>query len=188
MRFRLPGLFKVESCLSPAEPRQHLTDMASIYLAGPEVFFPDPDGEAAGLKEICAELGLEGRFPTDCNAERSEDPVETAGNIYKGNVELIDACDGVIANMVPFRGVSMDVGTAFEIGYAIAQGKPVFGWSKDKDRNYSDRVKTMEIDDGMSVEEFTITDNLMVVIPLCGEVVHSSFREAAAAAAAHFAK
>jgi nucleoside 2-deoxyribosyltransferase len=32
-------------------------------------------------------------------------------------------------NCSPFRGVSLDAGTAYEIGYACALGKPVFGYS-----------------------------------------------------------
>lgn len=159
---------------------------ARIYLAGPEVFFPSPDQEASNLKEICAKHGLQGMFPTDANHERTDDKTRQAGIIFKGNVKLIDNCDGVIANMMPFRGVSMDVGTAFEVGYAIAQGKPVFGWSTTHDKQYRERVVSMGIDDGMSIEDFDITDNLMVVIPLSDATVHPSFEDAAAAAGSHF--
>ena len=35
----------------------------------------------------------------------------------------------VIANMEPFRGPSMDVGTAFEMGYATRADIPIFGYS-----------------------------------------------------------
>ena len=160
---------------------------SSIYLAGPEVFFPDAKKAANELKAICDKHGLLGIFPTDANHDKVNDKGRQAGIIYHGNVRLLDKCDGVIANMMPFRGVSMDVGTAFEIGYAIAQGKPVFGWSSAHDKPYEERVVTMGIDDGMSVESFGITDNLMIVVPLCDATVHSSFESAAAAAGTHFA-
>lgn len=47
------------------------------------------------------------------------------------NCRLIDESDAVLANMTPFRGPSTDVGTAWEIGYAFAHGKPVIGYSED---------------------------------------------------------
>ena len=150
------------------------------------MFFPSPREEAEILKQACAKHDLRGVFPTDANHEKPDDKNSLAGIIYSGNVRLLDECDGVIANMMPFRGVSMDVGTAFEIGYAIAQGKPVFAWSSAHDKNYQERVASMGIDDGMSIEDFEITDNLMVVIPLSDGTVHPSFESAAAAAGTHF--
>lgn len=153
-----------------------------IYLAGPEVFFANPASEASKLKEICTENSLEGWFPTDADYPPEDQSPLMAERLYLGNVGLLDKCDAVIANMSPFRGVSMDVGTAFEIGYAIAQGKPVFGWSNEHDVSYHNRAKQQRIDDGMTVENYAITDNLMVVIPLKDRQVHPSFTAAAQAA------
>ena len=159
---------------------------ARIYLAGPEVFFPEPHEVARGKKEVCASHGLVGLFPTD--AERpGGDSVPVSQAIYEGNVALIDGCDGVIANMMPFRGVSMDVGTAFEIGYAVALGKPVFGWSPTHDKEYRERFEAAGGGDGMEIEDFGNTDNLMVVVPLAGGRVHPTFESAAEAAGRHFA-
>lgn len=153
-----------------------------IYLAGPEVFYSDPHGEADKLKKICDTHGLEGCFPLDANYPPEDGSITQAERIYIGDVRLIDVCDAVIANMMPFRGVSMDVGTAFEIGYAIAQGKPVFGWSIAHNDNYANRVSESKLDDGMQVEGYDLVDNLMVVIPLHEKKVHASFEEAAKAA------
>ena len=51
------------------------------------------------------------------------------------------SCDLLIANCTPFRGVSMDVGTAFEIGFMRALGRPVFGYSNTP-ADYAARVHT----------------------------------------------
>lgn len=153
-----------------------------IYLAGPEVFFPEPLKVAAGLKEICTAHGLIGCFPMDAQFP-AEGDMSQAEAIYRADVGLVDECDAVIANMTPFRGVSMDVGTAYELGYAVAQGKPVFGWSKVFDQSYTSRVQAANIADGMMVEEYELYDNLMVVIPLHEQKVHASFADAAKAAA-----
>ena len=138
-----------------------------VYLAGPEVFFPDVEAVAARLKALCAAQGLVGLFPTD--AERPADAgVSTARAIYQGNVALIDRSDAVIADISPFRGAGMDPGTAWEIGYAIARGLPVFTYSHDR-RPYAERVGPAgqgprgPIDaDGLLVEDFGLVENLMI--------------------------
>ena len=57
----------------------------------------------------------------------------------------------------------MDVGTAFEMGYMAAQGKPVFGYSNDG-RLYVERVVgEAGLDaNGLSIEAFEMVDNLML--------------------------
>jgi nucleoside 2-deoxyribosyltransferase len=139
----------------------------SVYLAGPEVVFPDVAELAERLKALCAAHGLTGLFPTD--AERpTEAGVTLARAIYLGNVALIDRSDAVVADISPFRGAGMDPGTAWEIGYAIARGLPVFAYSHDR-RPYADRVGPTghgprgPVDaDGLLVEDFGLVENLMI--------------------------
>jgi nucleoside 2-deoxyribosyltransferase len=139
----------------------------SVYLAGPEVFFPDVAEVAERLKALCAAHGLMGLFPTD--AERpTEAGVTLARAIYLGNVALIDRSDAVVADISPFRGAGMDPGTAWEIGYAIARNLPVFAYSHDR-RAYAERVGPAghgprgPVDaDGLLVEDFGLVENLMI--------------------------
>ena len=137
----------------------------NVYLAGPDVFLPDPLKAAASKKAICEKYRLTGQFPFDTTLELSQlSPFEAGLAIYKSNIALMDKCDLIIANMTPFRGVSMDVGTAFEIGYMAAQGKPVYGYSNDG-RLYCDRVPAPEpgLDEmGQAIESFEMHDNLMM--------------------------
>jgi len=73
---------------------------------------------------------IEGCFPLDKELALSGRPgLSAARAIYQANVDLLDRADIVIANLTPFRGPSMDVGTAFEIGFADARGKKVFGYA-----------------------------------------------------------
>ncbi|MBI4782890.1 MAG: nucleoside 2-deoxyribosyltransferase [Oscillatoriophycideae cyanobacterium NC_groundwater_1537_Pr4_S-0.65um_50_18] len=136
-----------------------------IYLAGPDVFLPAPLQAAAAKQAICSAYGFEGLFPFDNELDFSGlSSFEAAMAIYKSNIALMDRCDLVVANMTPFRGASMDVGTAFEMGYMAAQGKPVFGYSNDG-RIYADRVTASApgIDEqGQSIEPFETHDNLML--------------------------
>src|SRR5262245_345615 len=101
-----------------------------IYLAGPEVFLPDAVVMGARKEALCAALGLEGVFPLDAQlglaglAKR-----EQARRISEANEALMRSCTGLIANLTPFRGVSMDSGTAFEVGFMRALGRPVLGYT-----------------------------------------------------------
>ena len=139
----------------------------AVYLAGPEVFFPDVEAVAARLKALCTVHGLIGLFPTD--AERpADDGTSLARAIYQGNLALVDRSHAVIADISPFRGAGMDPGTAWEIGYAIARGLPVFAYSNDL-RPYAERVGPTgqgprgPIDaDGLLVEDFGLVENLMI--------------------------
>jgi nucleoside 2-deoxyribosyltransferase len=121
---------------------------------------------AAKAKQvICARYGFDGMFPLDAALDlASLSPFEGGMAIYRSNIALMNRCDLIIANMTPFRGCSMDVGTAFEMGYFAGQGKPIFGYSNDG-RFYADRVPaaTPGIDEnGQSIESFEMHDNLML--------------------------
>ncbi|MCP4613578.1 MAG: nucleoside 2-deoxyribosyltransferase, partial [Planctomycetes bacterium] len=100
------------------------------YLAGPDVFFPNAAKIGEAKKQICAQFGFEGVFPLETDFSRIpelDSPEEQGHKSFDLIVELMDSCDLVIANLIPFRGPSMDVGTAIEMGYMHGCGKPVFG-------------------------------------------------------------
>ena len=142
-----------------------MKNIMKIYLAGPDVFLPDSLKIAEAKKKICAKYGFMGIFPLDNVLDLSNlSPFEAGVRIYQNNTKLMDNCDLIVANMTPFRSPSMDVGTAFELGYMAAQGKPIFAYTND-DRLYSDRVTktTPDLDEnGMSIELFQMHDNLML--------------------------
>lgn len=101
-----------------------------IYLAGPDVFFRDSDARFARLQAACEALDMVGVPPSDGNmaADFSGSDDERAQRIYEGNVALIRSADGVLANLENFRGQEPDSGTVFEVGFAVALGKPVVGY------------------------------------------------------------
>lgn len=144
-----------------------------VYLAGPEVFFPDAIAQGAEKKRLCVEAGFEGVYPLDNSVDTAGlSPEAIARVISHGNEALMRSADLLVANCTPFRGVSMDAGTAFEIGFMRALGRPVFGYS-NVPTDYARRVRetpaaaqaawdaqTRQAD----VENFGLAENLMIAI------------------------
>ena len=64
---------------------------------------------------------------------------ELAQRIFEGNIQLVRGADGVIANLMSFRGHEPDSGTVFEVGFATALGKPVVAYGV-AEGSYADRV------------------------------------------------
>jgi nucleoside 2-deoxyribosyltransferase len=144
-----------------------------IYLAGPEVFLPDAVERGKELVALCLRNGVIGLYPLD-NEIKPSPGLDLASAIRTANMQMIRDCDAIIANMIPFRGPSMDPGTAFEMGAGAILDKIVVGYTTDR-RPYHERVAAWmpthrnhkgELYDnlGMMVEEFEggLLDNLMM--------------------------
>lgn len=103
----------------------------TVYLAGPDVFVRDPQARSRDLKATLSSHGLVGKFPLDTELDLTGlPPAEFAQRISDANERLIRSCDAVLANLTPFRGPSADVGTVYEVGFAVALGKMVMGYSE----------------------------------------------------------
>jgi nucleoside 2-deoxyribosyltransferase len=141
-----------------------------VYLAGPEVFLPNATEIGDAKKRICAAHGLAGLFPLD-----QQHPQLAAAQlgmaIYHANVALMTAADAIIANLTPFRGPGMDAGTAFEVGFCAARGKPVFGYTNVSglltERTPHVLKDGVRVDErGWMVEDFGFFENLMIEAPI----------------------
>ena len=99
-----------------------------LYLAGPEVFRPDAVEYAQTQRSLCVQYGFIGLHPMDNNVDLSESSMRTATKIYRGDIGQIKACDMIVANCNAFRGGLIDDGTAYELGYGNALGKPTYGY------------------------------------------------------------
>lgn len=152
-----------------------------VYLAGPDIFLPNPIEHGEKLKKICTKYGLQGLYPLDNQFDLSDlkRGPDKAIKIYQADIELINASDCLVANLSPFRGVSADPGTCFELGYAVAQNKPVVIYTNDT-REYKHKLKDLHLsEDDWSVEDMGLTDNLMLIAPT-KNVVHHTFEAAIA--------
>ena len=159
-----------------------------VYLAGPEVFLPEPVDAGVEKKARIAAMSraadwpfeLAGLYPLDNGIPDFRADFDTGMRIYRANIDLMNRAYAVAANMVRFRGPSMDVGTAFEMGYVLGLGKPVFAYydaapfygREEAPGTYVDRVRTHcpvsehdpRVDaDGLTVDDFGMADNLMMI-------------------------
>ena len=170
--------------------------MIRVYLAGPDVFERDPTKRAQVLKKICQQHGLEGIFPLDTvvQCEILGSP-EHGRLISRANEELIRGCEGVLANLTPFRGPSADAGTIYEVGYACGLKKVVVGYTFSNKDFYERTLSwatqlphqgqlihrtdgSTEDNDGMLIESFGLMDNLMIPTGIetsGGEVIESKY-------------
>jgi nucleoside 2-deoxyribosyltransferase len=147
-----------------------------VYLAGPDVFFPNPDAWARSKKIICERHGLTGVSPLD---DLPDEPAEWDSlplwrKIAMRNEAHIRSCQAIIANLTPFRGPSADVGTVYEVGFARALGLKLFGYATttemflprtlallgDQKRALPDG--SWRDGEGLLVEQFGLFDNLMI--------------------------
>ncbi|WP_313089359.1 nucleoside 2-deoxyribosyltransferase [Pseudomonas sp.] len=146
-----------------------------IYLAGPGVFRPDALEHGQRLKVLCAEFGFVGLYPLDKQVPADiTDPRAQAAWIYQANLELLEQADAVLADLNFFRGGEPDSGTSFEVGYAVARGKPVVGYL-DGEGSYAERLSRQHPHlcgqpgfdcDGLQLEAFDLPLNLMLGVPL----------------------
>lgn len=186
----LVASFALQACST--SPKNYTNSVAKpsyyIYLAGPEVFLPDPIGAGAAKKALINKLNrqydwpfaLVGLYPMDNEIENFAPDFATGMKIYHANIELMDKADYITANMVRFRGPSMDVGTAFEMGYMRGLRKPVYAYydtepfygNKESAGLYADRIarfypisadkEGVDIH-GQAIENFQMEDNLMMI-------------------------
>jgi nucleoside 2-deoxyribosyltransferase len=142
-----------------------------IYLAGPDVFLPDAIEIGRKKAAVCARYGLVGLYPLDNAVDLSA--ADASLTIFKGNEAMMQAADAVIANLTPFRGPSADAGTVYELGYMAGRGKLCLAYSNDA-ASYKARVARLYdvrtssdgrlIDpEGLTVEDFGMPDNLMMI-------------------------
>ncbi|MGF6300125.1 MULTISPECIES: nucleoside 2-deoxyribosyltransferase [Paraburkholderia] len=141
---------------------------ARIYLAGFDVFRADALEYGRSLQRLCASLGFEGLYPLDAVAPANLSPGDKATWIYRANVAAIRRADIVMANLGDFRGVGEpDSGTAFELGFAAALGKPIWAYRDDLTA-LRERVPCIATalgdvcERGYLVEDFGLSVNLML--------------------------
>jgi len=145
-----------------------------VYLAGPEVFLPNAREILDRKAALAREAGLLPLSPGDLEIPQTNSKRERAAAINAVDEKMMMQADAIIANLTPFRGIAADTGTAFELGFMCASGKPVFAYTNVA-RDHSGRVSDLyggavaydaegrlRDPNGIAIEDFGLADNLML--------------------------
>jgi nucleoside 2-deoxyribosyltransferase len=126
------------------------------------VFLPDPVEIGRRKAEICARHGLVGLYPLDNTVNLAATDASLV--ISRGNEAMMRSADASIANLTPGRGP--------RLGYMAGLGKYCLGYCNDP-ALYVDRVRRianatptdgrLTDTEGLTVEDFGLNDNLMIV-------------------------
>jgi nucleoside 2-deoxyribosyltransferase len=106
------------------------------------VFEPDPAAIFDRMKTLCRAQGVIGVAPLDnqIGLQSIAPGRELLERIVRADIALMDRLPGAVFCLDSFRRApEMDAGTAFEVGYMTALGKPIAGWTRDT-RPYPQRV------------------------------------------------
>jgi nucleoside 2-deoxyribosyltransferase len=107
-----------------------------VYIAGP-LFSDAEKAFNTKIKQVLNTLGYDSFLPQEDGilvADRlrnGETPSAVFEDVYMLDINQLKACDALLANL---DGAVIDEGTAFEIGYMKALGKPCFGLQTDSRR------------------------------------------------------
>lgn len=147
-----------------------LSRSPQVYLAGFDVFRNDAIDRGRYLKALCEAQGLVGLYPFDNEVPAGLPSEETATLICNANIAMIRRCDAVVANLNCFRGAEPDSGTAFEVGMAVALGKPVWAYFDDLGSlRHQVKHDAQGFDaQGFQVEDFQLPKNLMLACTWAG--------------------
>ncbi|KQW73883.1 nucleoside 2-deoxyribosyltransferase [Ensifer sp. Root127] len=149
--------------------------IVKVYLAGPEVFLSNAVEVQARKAELARAAGFTPLVPGDLEIPPAETKHARGVAIYGVDEGMMLASDMIIANLTPFRGISADVGTVFELGFMCGRGRHVYAYTNTS-RSYYDRILhghyggaaalrpdgRMAGHDGLSIEDFDMADNLML--------------------------
>lgn len=150
--------------------------MIKVYIAGPEVFLPNGLEQVERKRALCRAYGMEpSARQGDFLHYQGGDKFKFGTLIAQHNEDLMRDSDIIIANLTPFRGVSADPGTVYEVGFMCALGRRAFGYT-NTNRPYAERVTDdlyggrvecaasgrLVGPDGQMVEDHEMIDNLMI--------------------------
>ena len=157
-----------------------------VYLAGPEVFLPIYNKVSRFLNTQVllfnkyhlkdSDYHIQGVFPpNESEVQSYSDYFEVGTEIYSQSRRLMNSSHAIIANMTQFKGSSMDVGTAYEIGEMVHAQKTVVGYYDEKiyHLHYQEEITTTQEPESyteainykaQTLRKLEIPDNLLVIM------------------------
>ncbi|MFZ4719481.1 MAG: nucleoside 2-deoxyribosyltransferase [Ilumatobacteraceae bacterium] len=119
-----------------------MTDAPRAYVAGP-LFDEGERWFIEQVEQLVAEAGFVTFLPHRDNPPKDSTNVRF---IFENDKRGIDEADVVVANL---NGLGTDDGTAWELGYAYANGKFIIGLYTDWRRRFDDEVVNLMMECSM---------------------------------------
>ena len=95
-----------------------------VYIAGP--LFNEKEREfLEEINAVCQAIGISTYLPSQDGGLLSQDNDD---EVFQTDIKALNKADIVVASL---DGSDVDSGTAFELGYAFAKGKKLFGLHTD---------------------------------------------------------
>lgn len=116
---------------------------AQVYIAGP-LF---DEGERWWIEQVDSAVRATGRTTFLPHRDNPAKTVDNVAGIFEANRSALDSCEMVVASL---NGVTTDDGTAWEIGYAYALGRPIIGIHTDWRTRFVDEVVNLMIETSLS--------------------------------------
>lgn len=110
-----------------------------VYVAGP-LFDEGERWWIEQVEQVVVECGHATFLPHRDNPTKDQHNVAA---IFANDRRGIDECDLVVASL---NGLTTDDGTAWELGYSFALGKPIIGLYTDWRRRFDDEVVNLMIE------------------------------------------
>jgi nucleoside 2-deoxyribosyltransferase len=125
--------------------------------------------------EMTRDYGFAPISPGDLQVPASSTGRSRGLAISAVNEQLMMSADMIIANLTPFRGISADVGTVYELGFMCGRGLPAYAFTNVA-HDYFERAKdyyrgdirreghegAFRGPDGLLLENYGLADNLML--------------------------
>ena len=148
----------------------------SIWLAGPDVWLPDFEAQAARQRTHCIDAGFTGLTPDPVPQGSDHSSELEARELYAARMARLRQADAGVVNLTPWRGPSADPGAAFETGVLAGLGRPIFAYLNVPDESqaeYVDRVDSFvgaqrdeagvwRDGDGCVVEDYGLPETVML--------------------------
>jgi nucleoside 2-deoxyribosyltransferase len=116
-----------------------VTAVRKAYVAGP-LFDEGERWWIEKVEQLVVDAGFTTFLPHRDNPDKN---AHNVGEIFANDRRGIDECEVVVASL---NGVTTDDGTAWELGYAFALGKPIIGLYTDWRRRFDDEVVNLMIE------------------------------------------
>lgn len=105
----------------------------SIYIAGPECFYPNGFQILGALRRVSESYGFRVSLPNDRQLKLDDpNPQRNADVIFDNCAVSMNDSTAIIADLETFRGTEPDGGTIYEIGMAFAKGLRCYAYTRDK--------------------------------------------------------